>query len=761
MARHRHLIALPAMLLASAAFAPAAVAQDETPPVTEPAEADAQEGPDILVTAQRREQRLTDVGASITALPDQLIEETRITQIENVAAAVPNVDIKEQVPGAIPVVTIRGIGLDDFSSTNSPSAGVYVDEVPLASIALMSSEIYDLARIEVLKGPQGTLYGRNSTAGALNIITARPGNEFEGRVSAGYGNFETFDAEAMINAPLGETLALRLSARTVQQGHGYWRSRLLPGETIGERNIITGRAQLRWRPSPGVDVNLKVEGLRSRSEMGQGEFFGTINPLTGGLCAPVLAGRVDNSQCTDFFGYTDTDGDPFLGDWARDAFYDIDSWDATLRVEADLGGVRLRSITGYRNQERIFDIDSDATPARQVDFVQADEIEQFTQELHLSGRFGLADWLVGLFYSRDDVSVITPGNHLDLFATQTIIDADQQTESVAGFANVEWHLTDKLTLVTGLRLTWEEREYVGGTTDLNPLGFSFLCIPAGLCTPGVPGPVALTFRADEISDTNLTGRVALEYKPGERSLLYASASRGRKSGGFFSGITTDNRALIPYRPETLTAYEAGARAELADRKVLISGALFYYDYDDVQTFVRDDGGAIPVQRLGNIDHARVYGADLDIAWRPAKGLDLFAGIGLLDTKLGAFATAAGPVAAGNHLPNAPSLTFNGRARYEFPVASGLKAILLGSARYSDGVFKDAVNDPLIRAGSYWLFDARLAIAAEDDEWEVAVWGRNLSDDRHVVQGLDVASLGFGNRTYNAPRTYGVSGTFRF
>ena len=749
-----------AALLLLAGMPVAAWAQDEPSPATESA-AEEEDEQNIIVTAQRREERLTDVGISITALPERLIEESRISQIENIATAVPNVDIKEQVPGAIPVVTIRGIGLDDFSSTNSPSAGVYVDEVPLASISLMSNEIYDLERIEVLKGPQGTLYGRNSTAGAVNIITARPQNEFAARLSAGYGNYDMFEAEGMVNVPLGDTLAARISARTVQQSEGYWRSRLLPGETIGERDILTGRVQLRWRPSADVDVNLKVEGLRSRSELGQPEFFGTINPLTGGLCAPVLAGRVDNSQCTDFFGYTDTDGDPFLGDWARDAIYDVDAWDATLRVEVDLGGVELRSISGYRWQDRIFDIDSDATPARQVDFVQSDTIEQFTQELHLSGTFGLADWLVGLFYSHDEVTVFTPGNHLDLFVTQTVINADQETDSAAAFANVEWHLTDQLSLITGLRLTWEERSYVGGTTDLNPLGFSFLCIPAGLCTLGVPGPVALTFRDDEISDTNLTGRFALEYQPTPSSLLYASVSRGRKSGGFFSGITTDNRALIPYRPETLTAFEVGGRARLANRTILVNGSLFYYDYDDVQTFVRDDGGAIPVQRLGNIDHARVLGADLDISWRPVRGLDLFAGVGLLDTRLSAFATAAGNVPGGNELPNAPDLTFTGRVRYEFPIGAGLEASVLGAAHYSDSVFKDAANDPLIRAGNWWVLDARAAVGAADERWEIALWARNLTDNQHVVQGLDVASLGFGNRNYNAPRTYGVTGTIRF
>ena len=716
---------------------------------------------EIVVTAQKREERLIDVGINVSTLSDRRIAEARIAQIENIAAELPNVDIKEQVPGAIPVVTVRGIGLDDFSATNSPSTGVYVDEVFLASTALMSSELYDLERIELLKGPQGTLYGRNSTAGALNIITAKPDDEFAASLMAGYGNYEAFEAEGFVNLPVSETFTLRLSARTVQQGEGYWESRLLPDESIGERDIITGRLQAAWSPSDSIDVNLKVEGLRSNSELGQGEFFGTIDPATFGTCAPIIAGRVDNSRCTDFFGYTDTDGDPFTGDWPRDAFYDIDSWDATLRVNVERGAVTLTSVSGYRWQDRGFDIDSDATPARQVDFLQNDKIEQFSQELRLAGSSGLADWIAGAFYSHDKVEVFTPGNHLDLFGTQTVINADQKTDAAALFANVDWRLTDRLTLVTGLRYTWEERSYVGGTTDLNPLGASLLCIPAGLCAPGVPGPVPLTFLDDEISDENLTGKLALEFEPTERSLLYASISRGVKSGGFFSGITTSNLALEPYSPEKLTAYEIGGKAELFGRRMLINASLFYYDYDDVQSFVRAESDLIPVQRLGNIDNAKVKGLDLDVTWLPIEGLNLFAGLGLLDTELGSFATTAGVEPKGNKLPNAPDVTFTGRARYEWTLGTSLRASIQGGARYSDSVFKDAINDPVIRSGSYWLFDARAAIGTEDGRWEVALWGRNLSDEQHVVQGLNAGTLGFGNRTFNAPRTYGATVTVRF
>jgi iron complex outermembrane receptor protein len=754
-------IHLGSWLLGTAAMLPAiAHAQSAPAPATQPA-AEPEIG-DIIVTAQKRAQRLTDIGINVAALSERTISESRITQIENLASAIPNVDIKEQVPGAIPVVTVRGIGLDDFSATNSPSVGVYIDEVPLASTALMSGELYDTARIELLKGPQGTLYGRNSTAGALNIITARPELDgVHGSASAGYGNYQAFDAEGYLNLPLGSDAALRLSARTVQQGEGYWTSRLLPGTTIGERHIVTGRLQLRWKPGPDADFNLKVEGLRSRSEMGQGEFFGTINPLTGGLCAPILAGHVDNSRCTDFFGYTDTDGDPFKGDWARKAFYDLDSWDATLTGRIGLGGgITLSTITGYRWQKRGFDIDSDATPARQVDFLQNDRIEQFTQEVRLNGTTGPAEWILGGFYSHDRVKVFTPGNQLDLFATTTVINADQKTDSAAAFGNVDWKLAEHLKLVTGLRLTWEQRSYVGGTTDLNPLGASLLCIPAGLCTPGVPGPVALSFLDARISNTNLTGRIALEYAPAPGSLIYASIARGMKSGGFFSGLSTSNLALTPYRPEKLTAYEVGAKAELAGRSLLINASAFYYDYRDVQTFVRADNGPIPVQKLGNVPYADVKGIDLDMTWRPVRGLDLFGGIGLLHTSLSAFTTTAGLVPKGNKLPNAPDFTFTGRARYQWAIGP-LKASVQGSAHYSDPVFKDAINDPVIRAGAYWLFDARLALGAGNDRWEVAVWGKNLTDNEHVVQGLDVASLGFGNRTYNAPRTYGATLTVRF
>ena len=701
---------------------------------------------EIVITAQKREERLLDVGVNVSALGAKALEQRRVNQVTDLSTLVPNIDIKEQVPGAMPVVTVRGIGLDDFSATNNPSTGVYVDEVFLTSTAMMSSELYDMERVELLKGPQGTLYGRNTTAGALNLITNKPKDSFEARAMLGYGDYDAFEGEGMVNTPLGDKAALRLSGRVVEQGEGYWKSRKFTG-SLGSRDILTGRAQLALKPSDSVDIDLKLEGLRSRSEMGQPEFFGAINPKTGGLCAPILAGHVDNTQCTDFFGYTDTDGNPFLGDWVKRARYDLDTWDATATVKARLGWADLTSITGYRYNDRAFDIDTDATPARQTDFLQQDTIKQFSQELRLNGAHGPLDWIAGAFYSHDNVVVNTPGDERDLFNTETLTLADQDTDAYAVFLHGDWRLSDQLKLITGVRYTHEERSYVGGTRDLNPNGFSLLC----QCTV----PTQLSFIDTSITDSNVTWKVGLDYKPTPGSLIYGSISKGVKSGGFFSGVATSTAELEPFKPEALIDYELGAKAELFDRSLLVNASLFHYDYTDVQTFIRAPG-TIPVQKLGNVDKARVNGLDLDLTWLPVRGLTLTAGLGLLDSWLGAFNNTAGPIPAGNKLPNAPATSFTGQARYVWSLGQGLEASVQAGAAYESKTFKDALNDPIIHADPHWLYDARASVSSTDGRWEAAVWGKNLSDERYVVQGVNLISLGYGNRNYNSPRTYGVT-----
>ena len=697
----------------------------------------------VVVTAQKKSQDIIDVGATIDAIGAEDISERRIETITDFVTQLPNVDVKDNSPGILPVITIRGIGLNDFSATNNPAAGVYVDEVYLSSLALLNADFFDLERLEALKGPQGTLYGRNSTAGALNIISARPSLEASsGRVAAGYGNYQTADLEGVLNQPLSDTFALRVSGKYINQGEGFFYDTSDQSD-VGQRDVLLGRAQALWAPTSGFEALLKLEGQKTRSEVGVGEFFGAL-PNAGASCP-------GSTQCTDFLGYFETDNDPYRGDWSVDPTYNVDQYAATLRLQADLGSVTVTSITGYLDFERQWGADTDGTPFRQTDFIESDDIQQFSQEVRLSGDADRASWILGAFYSNDDVVGRYDGNLQDLFNTTYLTTWDQNSTSAALFGNVDYDLSDTLKLIAGLRYTSEERSNQSENFDL-------VSLAPGSALTGAPfgaGPILLASVDETIDDQNWSWKLGVDWKAFEDGLVYASVSRGNKSGGFFSGVATNSGQLQPYQPETLTAYEAGAKRRGTSFE--FSGAVFYYDYQDVQTFIRDESGGLPIQRLGNVDEATVLGADLSAAYlpQPLPGLKLTAAIGLLDTELGSFASSSGVVPAGNKLPNAPDLSATLGGEYETSLAGPWALKLQSEARYSGDMFNDSLNDPLVAAEAYWIYNGRV-ILEHADGWSFSIWGRNLADERYVTQGVNQLALGYGYRVYGAPRTYGVS-----
>lgn len=728
---------------------------------------------EVVVTAQKRVQRLVDVPINVSSVSGADVERARIQQVTDLGGFVPSLDIKEQVPGAIPVVSIRGIGLDDFSSTNSPAAGIYVDQVTLSSLALMSFDLYDIERIEVLKGPQGTLYGRNSTAGAINVLSNKPGHEREAYLKGGAGAYKAKDIEGMFNLPLGDSLALRVAGKMLKQDEGYWKSRLLDSDAydgstaplgglpalfgipptrqadtsgdpvrrdIGRRDVLLGRVRLLWDVMSNLSADLKLEGIRQRSEMGQPEQFGSF--CEDGFQA------IDPDHCTDSVGYSDTDRDPYRGDWRGDFPYIIDQRGETLLLDYDFENATLSSVTGHIQLDRFFHIDVDGGPADAFDFFQADTVDQTTQELRLAGEAEAGAWLVGAFYSSDDIGVHTDGLHQDAIPGETsVIDVVQDTRSSALFGSMDWKLGERYTLTTGLRYTREQRHYVGGTT----------------WSVDIDGQINDTFIDATIKDRNWSWKLGLNYAPDRSSLLYINASRGTKSGGFFSGVTTAQAQLEPYKPEQLTALEIGGKLQ---GPLTLNASLFYYDYQDVQTFKRSN--TAPVQFIGNVDEARSYGLDAEAVWRGWDGWTLQAGLGALRTRLGGFdgppkaaavpggAPQPNPIPAGNKLANAPELTTNLLARYEFPLfGDSLSLALQVDAHYADEVFKEATNDPLIKQEAYWLYNARASLLPAARNWDLSLWGRNLGDERYVVQGLDIGAFYFGNRNYNAPRTAGV------
>lgn len=756
-------LALGLGVLAAAGAANPAHAQASAP--AEDTSAEASSDGDIVVTAFRRDQRLIDIGASISALSSENITEARIEQVKDIARAIPNVDVRESIPGISPILTIRGVGLDDFSTTNSPATGVSVDDVPLSSIALMNADFFDVERIEVVKGPQGTLYGRNTVAGAMNIISAKPKDSFDAAASIGYGNYQTFDAEAMVNVPLGEGLAARFSGKTIQQERGFWTSSRLVGGAIGERDVgerhvWMGRAQLGYDSGDGLDLNLKYEYQQARSEMGQYEFFGAFVPGSPFvLCAPVLAGTVDNSQCADAYGFTNSDDNPYHIDQSADLPYNLNEHSLSFAANYDLGDVKLTAITGYIDFKRAYRIDVDATPRDQLDFVQRDNVKQFTQELRLAKDSELVDVIVGGFYSWDRASGVNDNILTEFplvlfgFPGQTgITTFDQRTKSAAGFVNGTWHLGDKLDLITGVRYTWEKRHYVGGTDfPLCPMTTD-PCAPFGIFS---------SFTDTTISDKNWSWKFGLDYRLAPDTLLYASASKGTKSGGFVSRISTVQAQLLPFNPEALIAYELGVRSQPLP-KLTINAATFYYDFKNVQALILDGSLAVPVQRLGNIPgKSRIYGAEADISFRPFTGFTLQSSVGLLNTKLATF-TNGGGTFTDNRFSNAPKFMWNGLARYETPIGNGdWNLVFQGNFTHQSTAYKDASNDIYSIQHPYWLFDARIALSSQDGKWEAALWGKNLSNEVYTVSSDTLTGLGIIGRTVNPPRTYGISLAWKY
>ena len=730
---------------------------------------------EITVTAEKKEESLQDVGVTVSVLSAAEIRERRLRTLLDVAPATPNVVIENTIGGQNPVVTIRGVGLNAFDPANNPTVGIYLDEIFMSSLGMLSFSTFDLERVEVLKGPQGTLYGRNSTGGAINFLSLRPARERGGYVTLGAGDFDALDFEGAYGGPISRRWSGRLSARIHDQGTSFHQNRFT-GDDFGATRAWGARGQLRFE-NDRWDVNVSFNASRHDGAPHPYKHFGIFDPdfVNGALDAGVLPaelglgfvsgsipgedilcrsarrGTVDRRGCVDAFGFQDADADNRShSQTPTDGRIESAMAGMSVNFTVDLGGMTLTSITGYQELDREFTEINDASPFEMLHFQHDNEVEQLSQELRLAGRNDSADWIAGIFASFDEVRVRTPVFSDDFLGTRLLIEADQETASLAGFAQATFSLSERFSWVAGLRYTREEIDYVGGTTDSNPSGVSRLLFDTVNPRAFFPDPLQLSFLDDSISDNDLSGKVGVELQASDDWLLFASVSRGFKSGGFYADVTFSAAELLPYEPETLWAYELGWKGDLGDR-TLFNGALFYYDYRDVQTFVQSDLAF----KLDNVPEAEVFGADFELIWAAVPGLDVRAGLGLLQSEIGAFAGANGPVPAGNRLANAPEVSFNAAVGYRFSLAGNQLVSMLLDASYRDEMFLDAGNTELTRADAYRLVNARVAWWPRNG-LELALWGKNLTDEDYAGSGSLVPLLGAGFQSYNPPRTWGIS-----
>lgn len=776
--RHAIARATSALLLAAVASPVFAQGQED-----ETDTADDRTVPVIIVTAQKREQQADDVPMSITAVTGDRLATAGVQDVRDLVKITPAFNATDSILGT-PVYTLRGVGFSDISLGGRPTVSVYLDEVPIPFAIETRGATLDLERVEILKGPQGTLFGQNSTGGAINYIAAKPTSTFEAGVNASYGNFDAFDFSGYLSGPITDTMGARLAIDYTSMDD--WQRSYTSRATNGSIDFLNGRFMLDWVPNDTFSATLTLGGYQDKSDKLAGQAIAIAPSVPP--AAPLVTGLLDyplspaRSRAADF-----TAGE----DYARDNWFTY----ANLRLDAQLNDslalTSLTSVSEY-NEDRL--VDTDGTALRNLDVATTGDIESFSQELRLSGDIGgIGDFVIGFNYTDDEVDetevLRNPESTvaftfipfgLPLFTSTRDISA-QQSESLAFFGNVNVEVSPEVRLYGGLRYTDTSIEYTGCSADVGDgntaLSFTVLLsvirgsIGLPPITPIAPGgcftadatltPVEVQNKLDE---DNVSWRGGFEWTPNEDLLFYANVSKGYKSGSFPILAASSASQLVPVTQESLLAYEAGFKTRLIDGTMQFNGAVFHYDYSDKQILgqVLDPifGNLL---RLVNIPDSRITGAELDIVWVPADGLTITAGGSYIDSEIqGDFvnfdSTGALRNFDGESFPNTPEFQFVSDVDYRFDINDRFGAFVGGSLTHQSSTNSQLGELPNLDITDRTLLDLRAGIESANGDWQVSIWGRNVTDEYYWESAN--TSLDTIVRYAGLPATYGVSVSFK-
>ncbi|NKN33291.1 TonB-dependent receptor [Marichromatium bheemlicum] len=683
---HRHLT--PLLLIVLSLGTPVAIADPAADHVL----------PTLTVTAEKREGEARRVPASISVLDASQIEEADIDETARVFERAPNIHLTRTGPAAsfATFATVRGI---TSSMGGSPALGFYVDDVYYPGLDI---GLQDIERIEVLRGPQGTLYGRNTEAGVINVVTKRPGHVPEARAEAGYGTFDSATLAAMVNGPVAmDNVFARLSAR-YQHSEGYFET-VEGDDEVGAWSRFDGRLGVRLTPTPDLDIDLSLDLQRYPSD----HYVG-FAPLTAS----------DRRQ------YIDVD---YLGETDKTAT------GSALRIEQQLDGMRLLSITAARDESFLTDIDADFTAVDLFRLRLEKDVRLYSQELRLlSDR---ADsplrWLFGAYlFAEEDARDYRTRLNLGNMGTPLGIGHIRQrsttdTLGTALFGETSYTFAERLTLTAGLRWDRQTKDF-----DYRQRADAFT------------GYVDISGNTDE-TFTAWLPKFSLSYAFDDDLLGYATVSRGFRSGGF-----NDNENLgTPYDSEFTTNYEIGLKSTWFDRRLQLDLALFQIDWTERQVEVLTPvGTAFYIENAGE---ARSRGVELEFFARPTPRLDLSGSVGYTDAELTDY-IRAGIDLGGKQVVDAPEHTANLSATYHLDDGWSLN----GRFRSVGRIFFDAANT--VSQDSYQVIDAKLS--HQGARYEIALWGRNLLDEEYVTR----AAQGGGNAWYGMagePRTIGIEGVW--
>ena len=729
---------------------------------------------EILVTAKKRAQSIQDVHISMNAFTQEDLDDLGWTDITQVGNQSPNLDIKYVWGNSMPVFTIRGVGMNSFQASDTPSVGLFVDEVFQTSMAVMGAHLFDIERVEVIKGPQGDVFGRNTNGGAVSYFTRKPSREANGYARVSYGRWDRSEVQAAVGGPIGDTVSGRVSLMSIRQSEGWVYNRTT-GNDVGEVDILSGRAQLMWEPSDDLSVNFKLFASRDRSQPVYFQHVGYREKGNiGQLCQAFLEGRLDPNTCVSFDGYSDTDGDPYAGDYTNDPSTFInedetlknDNWGGTITVEKEFGDISLLSVTSYQEYERWQPKESDGTPSLYVDFLFTSEIWAFSQELRLTSNYdGPFNWIVGANYGRDEVAEL-PGRigYVEDYLNGWRIDLtyEQDRENLAGYGQFTFDLGDKWRISAGGRVLKDDVTFQQSVNLYVPPDGPVIL--SNMLPRTIVAPDGSVEELDgKLDDTAFTWRVALDFIPNDNIMLYGSVASGYKPGGFNGGFNLNPLQYLPFYEEEVTAIEIGLKSILANGRAVFNAAAFTYDYDGLQAATARVYNGVVFTSLDNLAEADVEGFEADIHLRPMESLDIKLGVSFLDTQNNDprpnFDGARGM--SPRKLPNSPEQTFNAAVTYTIPLTNGGSLRLFGDYYYQGDHFKEAVNLLPLEINQDQL-NARITYVSPDGNWDIGAWAKNITDTVWVTDTLtDPVALGWGVWVHGAPRSFGVTANWRW
>ncbi|PKB13606.1 iron complex outermembrane receptor protein [Novosphingobium kunmingense] len=780
---------------------------------------------EITVTARKRSENLQETPVAITAMTGAMLEEKQIVNVAEVAKFAPNVSISPvaNISGSSASITafIRGVGQTDFNITVDPGVGVYVDGVYVARSVGALLDMADVSSVQVLRGPQGTLFGKNTIGGAIVVNSVEPQKDFDMKLEAATGRFNRADFKGMINVPLGENLAMRAVA-SYETRDGY-QKRLFDGGRQGNKDSFGGRVAFKWEPTDKFTVNLSADINIRREEM-------AASTLVNLFESPNLLQVVDLNGRTVVFpsstyawnklqggaGFCGADGqlapvnDPrcattqwITGDidstWSGAKNQsDFDLWGTNLTLDYDFGDINLKSISSYRDQKATIQFDFDGTPHPYLNLTNNIDLWQASQEFQLTGSVlnDRVKFVLGGYYLKEkgqDKNNLLFG-FADFFSGGKI-----DNDSYAAYLQATIKVTDRLSITPGIRYTDETKRFDPSFQTINvdytaPLGQAgIIPYPQGVfiafsqCVTGQPVPLLVTDPASPLFGFPLPGgcapaatnpggnhtmpavqvaakakewtpAISADYKITDDILVYASYSKGFKNGGFTQRIFPAEQVAPSFRPEFVESYELGLKTELLDRRLRLNLAAFMSNYDDIQVVVSE--GIAP--RARNAGSGRIKGFEVEGEAAPTDWLRLTFGVGYLDAYYRSIDPFAFPVNLNSKFAFVPEWT--GSASFNADVYEGDmgKLTLRGDWSYQSETFKDAINSPQLRQPGYSVFGASASFTEKSEHFTVTAGVTNLTDERYIQGGyVDPFVAGTALATYSRPREWFLKLAYKY